>query len=116
MDQVWVVTFYSDERGREPVREWLDLLERTAVAEYGNVRHQVDLLERFGPVLAGPHSKQLRGKIRELRAGPWRVTYFMDAMRRVVLLTSFRKTGRKTPPAEIRAAERAMRDWVSRHK
>ena len=114
MDQGWTVLFYADERGREPVRDWLQLLERTTPKEYGVVIHQIDLLEEFGPILSEPHTKQLRGKLRELRAGRWRVTYFMDPLRRIVLLTSFSKVGRRAPAREVTRAEKAMKDWQRR--
>lgn len=96
------VLFYSDDRGREPVREWLDELARSRPGEHGAVRHGIDLLERFGVLLDEPYTRRLSGKLRELRAGPWRITYFADPRRRLVLLTSFRKTSRRTAPAEIR--------------
>ncbi|MGH8513382.1 MAG: type II toxin-antitoxin system RelE/ParE family toxin [Gammaproteobacteria bacterium] len=116
MDERWIVLLYADERGREHVREWLEMLERTAPKEYGVVTHQIDLLEEFGPILSEPHTKQLRGKLRELRAGRWRVTYFMDPLRQIVLLTSFSKVGQRTPVREVARAERAMKDWMGRHK
>lgn len=108
------VRFYQDADGREPVRGWLEELEGRAPAEYGRVRHHIDLLEEFGPLLSEPYTRQLKGKLRELRPGPWRVTYFADPQRRLILLTSFRKTTRTTPPAEIARAEKLMKDWLKR--
>jgi hypothetical protein len=64
MAEKWVVVFYSDRQGREPVRAWIDELERTAPTEYGTVRHQIDLLQEFGPLLSEAHTKELRGKLR----------------------------------------------------
>jgi len=112
MNGPWTVLFYEDARGREPVREWLDDLATRRPGEYGAVRHAIDLLEEFGVLLEEPHTRRLSGKLRELRAGPWRVTYFADPQRRMVLLTSFRKTGRRTEPAEIRRALRLVDDWL----
>ncbi len=60
------------------------------------------------------HKAQLSGKLRELRSGPWRITYFADPKRRSVLLTSFRKTGRRTDPREIERGRRLMRNWQRR--
>jgi phage-related protein len=114
MSGPWTVVFYADGRGREPVRELLDELERRQPGEYGAVRFRIDLLERFGVFLEEPYTRQLSGKPRELRAGPWRITYFADPRRRLVLLTSFRKSGRKTDPAEIRRALALMKDWLRR--
>jgi phage-related protein len=114
MNGPWTVLFYADDRGREPVREWLDDLARTAPKEYGVVRHQIDLLREFGVLLGEPYTRQLDGRLRELRPGPWRVTYFADPQRRLILLTSFRKRAKRTPPAEIVRARRAMEDWLGR--
>lgn len=114
MNGPWTVLFYEDPRGREPVREWLEDLARRAPKEYGTVRHHVDLLEEFGIHLAEPFTRQLGGRLRELRPGPWRVTYFADADRRLILLTSFRKRGRRTDPREVARARRAMDDWMRR--
>ena len=115
-DMPWIVVFYRDARGREPVREWLDELERSRPSEYGRVRHRIDLLEEFGVHLSEPYSKQLEGKLRELRPGPWRITYFADPKRRLVLLTSFRKKGARADPREIARAKRYMDDWGRRMK
>lgn len=110
----WQVVFYKDSRGREPVRAWLEELEQRSPAEFGSVVHKIDLLGEFGVFLEEPHSRQLRGKLRELRAGPWRVTYFADPKRRFVLLTSFRKKGRRSDPQEIARARKPMKDWNAR--
>lgn len=110
----WEILFYRDDEGSEPVREWLEELEKKKPAEYGRVRHHIDLLEEFGVLLSGPYGRQLKGKLRELRPGEWRVTYFADPTRRLILLTSFRKTTRKTRPKEIARAEKLMKDWLRR--
>lgn len=83
-------------------------------AEFGRVRHAIDLLEDFGVHLSEPYSKQLAGTLRELRPGPWRITYFADPARRMVLLTSFRKKGMRTDPREVAKAKRFMMDWIGR--
>jgi phage-related protein len=110
----WTVLFYEDVRGRQPVREWLDELGSRSPAEQGAVLHHIDLLAEFGVLLGEPYSRQLSGRLRELRAGPWRVTYFADPRRRFILLTSFRKRTRKTDREQIREADRLMQDWLDR--
>jgi phage-related protein len=108
------VVFYVDEEGREPVREWLDALERADPRACGAVRHSVDLLAEFGVRLSEPYSRQLAGRLRELRPGQWRVTYFADPKRRFVLLNELRKRGRKADPHEIGKAQRLLKDWLRR--
>lgn len=71
----------------------------------------IDLLVLEGALLGEPHSRQLSGKLRELRvrvaSRPVRITYFIDVGGKIVLLTVFEKTGRREP-AEIRRAERML--------
>ena len=59
----------------------------------------VDRLAELGPVLDEPHTRQLDGKLRELRfylaSRPTRVTYWIASGRRIILLTVFVKTQRK---------------------
>ncbi len=114
MAEQWEVRFYEHTNGSEPVKKWLDELAKTTPTEYARARHHIDLLEEFGPFLSEPYTRQLKGKLRELRPGPWRVTYFADPQRRMILLTSFRKRTRTTPRSEINRAERLMKDWVDR--
>lgn len=40
----WEILFYRDDEGNEPVREWLEELEKKKPAEYGRVRHHIDLI------------------------------------------------------------------------
>lgn len=47
----WSVLFCADNRGREPVRQWLEGLELTNPKEAGTVRHYIDPLEEFGVFL-----------------------------------------------------------------
>lgn len=80
-------------------------------ASASHVAYYIDLLEKEGGQLGEPYTRQLRGKLRELRFSiegrPIRVTYFIRSGRRIVLLTVFRKT-RRRERGEIRRAMRAM--------
>lgn len=61
--------------------------------------------------LGEPYTRQLFGKLRELRfyvgRQPIRITYFIASGRRIVLLTVFRKT-RQRERAEVARAYAAM--------
>lgn len=96
------------------MEEWfLGLTEE----EQGRVRFYFDLLEEKGVLLDEPYTRQLSGKLRELRfylgRERRRVSYFIASGRRIVMLTVFRKTQRREQ-REIDRAERAMEDWVAR--
>jgi phage-related protein len=66
--------------------------------------------------LGEPYTRQLRGKLRELRfhigREERRISYFIAAGRRIVLLTVFRKT-QPRETAQIDRAEAAMKRCVS---
>src|SRR5438445_11756875 len=87
-------------------------LQGLSVEDFGRAAFYVDLLEREGVHLGEPYTRQLRGKLRELRfyrgRERMRVSYFVASGRRIVLLTVFRKT-RQREETEIDRAEAAMR-------
>ncbi len=76
-----------------------------------HVTWYIDLLAERGPLLDQPYTRQLRGKLRELRFrighDHWRITYWIASERRIVLLTAFMKT-QQQERAEIDRAEREM--------
>jgi len=90
------------------VRKWLEKLDDEA---FGQAQFYVDLLEREGIGLGEPYTRQLRGKLRELRfflrRERYRITYYIAKGRRIILLTVFRKSAQREP-AEIARAEVAM--------
>lgn len=96
----------------DEVRNWL--LSMPPV-QFRKVAGHIDRLQERGVLLSEPYTRQLRGKLRELRfwldGTPWRVAYYITTDRRIVLLTAFRKTQRREA-AEIARAERAMRKCI----
>ncbi|WP_214416071.1 type II toxin-antitoxin system RelE/ParE family toxin [Sphaerisporangium fuscum] len=94
------------------VREWLEGLPS---ALFARVVFYVDLLAAEGPLLGEPYTRQLDGKLRELRFylddKATRVTHWIAPERRIVLLTVFRKT-RPREEREIERARRALRRCI----
>jgi hypothetical protein len=90
------------------VRDWLAGL---STSHFATAAFYVDLLAEQGPLLGEPYSRQLDGKLRELRfhldGNAVRVTYWIASGRRIVLLTVFRKT-RMREDREIDRARRAL--------
>jgi hypothetical protein len=76
----------------------------------------VDLLAEQGPLLSEPYTRQLDGKLRELRfhlgGQAVRVTYWFASGWRIVLLTVFGKT-RMRQVREIERAQRALRRCIA---
>jgi len=95
------------------VDEWIDTLnedEQTTVAFY------IDLLAERGPLLGEPYTRQLVGKLRELRfhldREAVRITYWIASGRRIILMTVFHKQ-RRRERAEVERARRAMERCIA---
>ena len=86
------------------VRDWL---ERLPTVRFATAAFYIDLLADEGPLLSEPYTRQLDGKLRELRfhldRQAVRITYWIASDRRIVLLTVFTKTRMR----EVREIERA---------
>ena len=82
----------------------------------GHVRFYIDLLESEGVLLDEPYTRQLAGKLRELRfhlgRDHIRIAYYIAPKRRIILLTVFRKQ-RGQERAEVRRAIAAMERCMS---
>jgi len=75
------------------VHKWL---EELSDQDFGHVAFYIELLADNGPKLDEPHTRQLEGKVRELRfhmgTEQHRISYWIASGRRIILLTHFRKT------------------------
>jgi hypothetical protein len=95
------------------VTAWLVALDDE---EFGQVERYIDLLADKGVHLGEPFTRQLRGKLRELRfylgRSQTRITYYIASGRRIVLLTVFAKQ-RQRERREIDRAWRAMQRCVA---
>jgi len=88
------------------VREWL---EQLPTAQFATAAFSIDLVAEQGPLLSEPYTRQLDGKLRELRfhldRAAVRVTYWIAPGQQIVLLTVFVKSRMR----EVREVERARR-------
>nr|WP_055504891.1 type II toxin-antitoxin system RelE/ParE family toxin [Nonomuraea pusilla] len=95
------------------VDEWFDTLNQE---DQETPPFYVDLPAERGVLLDEPHSRQLRGKLRELRfhlqREAVRITYWIAPGRRIVMLTVFRKQ-RMRESAEIERAWRATQRCIA---
>lgn len=86
---------------------------------FGRAEFAIDLLAAYGVSLGEPHTRQLRGKLRELRfrcaRGQVRITYFVRPHRRIVLLTVFHKSKQRERNEVIRAL-RALERCLQEHQ
>lgn len=90
------------------VRDWLDQLP---TPRFATAAFYIDLLAEQGPLLSEPYTRQLDGKLRELRfhldRQAVRITYWVASGRRITLLTVFTKT-RMRENREVDRARRAL--------
>jgi phage-related protein len=111
----WTVEFCQDERGRYPVREFLDSLPQD---DQARILQTARLLEDFGLQLGAPYVKAVRRKLWELRVRSgrtrYRILYFAFVGQRFILLHGFVKKTAKTPRREIEIAERRMAEFIDR--
>jgi hypothetical protein len=100
----------------DEVAEWLKRLNEE---DFGFASRYIDLLEERGVHLDEPYTRQWRGKLRELRfhlsGEQRRITYYITADRRIILLTAFHKT-RSREEREIRRAEAATETCMREHR
>ncbi|MCX8027681.1 MAG: type II toxin-antitoxin system RelE/ParE family toxin [Thermodesulfovibrionales bacterium] len=112
----WIIDFYKDDKGKEPVKDFLDTLQ---ISSRVRVTRVIERLANCGVLLKEPYSRLVRGKIRELRVkdlqGNIRVLYFTFTEKRFILLHAFIKKTNKTPKREIVIAEKRMNDYIKRH-
>lgn len=91
------------------VAEWLAALDDKRWAQ---ALMHLDLLEQRGVHLGEPYTRQLDGKLRELRfycgGERIRITYWIASERRIIMLTVFRKS-RMQEFAEVERARQAMK-------
>jgi hypothetical protein len=81
------------------VRDWLRSLDQDTV---NHVAFYIDLQAERGPLLSEPHTRQLDGKLRELRfwlgTRQTRISYWIASGRRIILLTVWHKRRCARPP------------------
>jgi hypothetical protein len=95
------------------VDDWFDKLDQE---DQETASFYVDLLAERGVLLDEPYTRQIRGKLRELRfhldRESVRISYWIAPGRRIILLTAFRKQ-RMRETAEIERAWRAMQRCIA---
>ena len=111
----WAVEFYTDAKGRQPVRQWLQSLQEETRAR---VAAHINLLATEGPTLDYPYTSQIEGKLRELRVQisgtNHRILYFFDPERTCILLHAFVKTTAAVPVADKKLGMDRMEDHATR--
>ena len=107
----WEIVFYTDTRGNNPVKEFIEKLGK---ADKAKVIWIIDLLAEYGIHLTMPHSRPLGQDLWELRADAGRIFYFTTSGRQFILLHGYIKKSQRTPARELDTARRRVREFKER--
>lgn len=114
------VFFYRDEKGNEPVAEYLKELKRKGCKDsrvnLKKIQDYIKLLTLHGVTLGEPYVKHLEGELWELRPIRNRIIYAYISPGEIILLHHFKKETKKTPKKEKDKARRNLENFKRRIK
>lgn len=114
---LWTIEFYETSSRKNPVAEFVSSL---SPKEQAKIARALDLLREFGPRVGMPYTKHLEEGIWELRVPfggqAFRLLYFVETDRLVVVVHVFSKKTSKVPRRDINIAIARMRDYKQRKK
>ena len=120
MITIFEVILYEDEKGNNPVLEFLTELANTngkdSRVRLKKVQDYINILQTYGNTVGEPYMKHLDGEIWELRPISNRILYAYVKDNTFVLLHHFQKKTQKTPAAEIEKAKRELEDYKRRYE
>ena len=113
MNGEFTIEYVELPNGRAPAREFVDSLDDKAAAR---IDAFIERLRNFGNRMEGKFVKKLTGELFELRVKQFdmifRVLYFYQPGRLIIITSGFQKKTEQTPPSEIAKAERLKRLWL----
>ena len=113
----WSIVFYLDANGNSPVEEFLDSLDRKALAQ---IDWAIEQLRIRNVQAREPFVKHLDGKLWELRresgGNAYRILYFFFTGRKIVFVNAFQKKTPKIPQDEIKIAQARMERFLQQNK
>lgn len=107
-----IVSFYKEEDGTVPVKEWLNELKSKDRKAFAKCISKMQLLAMFGHELRRPEADYLRDGIYELRIKKGRVNYrilYFFHGRNVALLAHGLTKESQVPPKDINLAVKRKR-------
>ncbi len=117
---MYEVYFYQDRNGKQPVKEYLDKLEKKSIKskdariKYNKIDQYIEILRKYGTAAGEPFIKHLDGEIWELRPLRDRILFFAWHDNSFILLNCFMKSTQKTPKREIEKARHMIEDFKER--
>jgi phage-related protein len=114
------ITFFKDEQGVSPIREYLKGLKESgskdARIKLRKIQDYLNALRQYGTQVGEPVVKHLAEEIWELRPLRDRFLFAKWIHGGYVLLHHFVKKTRKTPIGDIKQAKRNLVDFTQRSK
>ena len=114
------INFYKDEKGNEPVKEYIISLKvkntKDSLIKLQKIQDYLNILKVNGTRTGLPYVRHLDGDIWELRPLKDRILFFGYDGNNIILLSHFRKMTQKTPPREIKKANKLMKNYIERSK
>lgn len=118
MIAIFEVIFYEDEKGNNPVLNFMSELKNSngkdSRVRLKKIQDYINILQAYGNTAGAPVMKHLDGEIWELRPLRDRVLFAGVIGGRYVLLHQFVKKTQKTPKREIEQAKREFEDFKRR--
>jgi len=109
----FAIEYVEFPNGRIPARDFVDSLDEKAAAK---IDAFIDRLRVYGNQMQGKFVKKLTNDILELRVKQFdrifRVLFFYQPGRVIVITSGFQKKTEETPPAEIARAEQLRKVWM----
>ena len=116
MNGEFTIEYVELPNGRVPAREFVDSLDAKAAAR---IDAFIERLRIYGNRMEGKFVKKLTDDIFELRVKQFdrifRVLFFYEPGKLIVITSGFQKKTEQTPPGEITRAEQLRRLWM-RHR
>ena len=113
MNGEFTIEYVELQNGRAPAREFVDSLDDKAAAR---IDAFIERLRVHGNRMQGKFVKKLTNDIFELRVKQFdrlfRVLFFYQPGRLIVIASGFQKKTEQTPPAEITRAELLRKLWL----
>ena len=114
------INFYRDKKGNEPVKDYIISLKakntKDSLIKLQKIQDYIKILKENGTRAGMPFVRHLDGDIWELRPLKDRILFFAYDGNNIILLSYFKKMTQKTPPREIKKANKLMKDYRERSR
>ena len=114
---MWDIEYYKTEKGRFPVKEFVDSLDTKARAK---IARTLDLLQQFGINLGMPYVRPVEEQLWELRTryggNRYRIIYFLVTGQTFVILHGFIKKSGPIPRRDVEVAKSRRDDYLLRRR